>query len=168
MDALDTSPFDTAHSDQGSLATAPPAQTTTPSAGPGRRTRSDENPFPTVDASMRILAALAEQPDLLQHYAQQLGDQERDPKRPRYSSISDLQPTDDSTGRLDRQHSFRPSARQQDVHALTCADDHRVVCTTSCMECVGSPFYIFVASTSASNSTTPTQANSTHATFLLV
>ncbi|KAE9279588.1 hypothetical protein PR003_g28195, partial [Phytophthora rubi] len=125
MDALDTSPFDTAHSDQGSLATAPPAQTTTPSAGPGRRTRSDENPFPTVDASMRILAALAEQPDLLQHYARQLGDQERDPKRPRYSSISDLQSTDDSTGRLDRQHSFRPSARQQDVHALTCADDHR-------------------------------------------
>ncbi|KAE8962518.1 hypothetical protein PR001_g29683, partial [Phytophthora rubi] len=125
MDALDTSPFDTAHSDQGSLATAPPAQTTTPSAGPGRRTRSDENPFSTVDASMRILAALAEQPDLLQHYARQLGDQERDPKRPRYSSISDLQPTDDSTGRLDRQHSFRPSARQQDVHALTCADDHR-------------------------------------------
>ncbi|KAE9053837.1 hypothetical protein PF010_g32762 [Phytophthora fragariae] len=43
-----------------------------------------------------------------------------------------------------------------------------VVCTTSCLECVGSPFYIFVASTSAPNSTTPTQANSTHATFLLV
>ncbi|KAE9297378.1 hypothetical protein PF001_g16434 [Phytophthora fragariae] len=195
MDALDTSPFDTAHSDQGSLATAPPAQTTTPSAGPGRRTRSDENPFPTVDASMRILAALAEQPDLLQHYAQQLGDQERDPKRPRYSSISDLQPTDDSTGRLDRQHSFRPSARQQDVHALTCADDHRGKSPGSFVDyaraslaakfiplpAILSRLYDFLFGVcglsvlhfrrfdlSAQLGTTPTQANSTHATFLLV
>jgi hypothetical protein len=75
---------------------------------------------------MRILVALADEPDLLQHYARQIGGFERERKRPRYSSVSDfILDGEDGSTRSDRHHSFRPSARQQDIHALTCAEDHR-------------------------------------------
>ncbi|ETL44731.1 hypothetical protein L916_05010 [Phytophthora nicotianae] len=44
-------------------------------------------------------------------------------RRGRYPTISDSIPAAESSGRMDRQHSFRPSSR--DVHDLICAEDHR-------------------------------------------
>ncbi|ETO80203.1 hypothetical protein F444_05223 [Phytophthora nicotianae P1976] len=44
-------------------------------------------------------------------------------RRGRYPTISDSIPAAESSGRMDCQHSFRPSSR--DVHDLICAEDHR-------------------------------------------
>ncbi|KAL4158870.1 hypothetical protein PRNP1_004644 [Phytophthora ramorum] len=89
----------------------------------GKRTQGGDEPSDSIDA-MRVMAALADNPDLLQIYARQF--QSRGParQRPRYSGVSDLIPAVDSSAR-ERHHSFRPSVRQQEVHDLICADDHR-------------------------------------------
>lgn len=108
MDALIGVPIPSTHDNRVSHdAVAPPPPN--PSTRLGRRGHLDgASSFDMPGPSMRILAALAEQPDLLQHYARQLSSQGPEPKRPRYVGVSDLQAADDTSSRQDRQHSFRP------------------------------------------------------------
>ncbi|KAG2818379.1 hypothetical protein PC119_g13996 [Phytophthora cactorum] len=122
MDALEET--NAVQNSVGHSMTGPPLPDATRTDGAPRGTRRrDESTAGTADASMRILAALSEHPDLLQHYARQMSVAGQETKRPRYSSISDILSGDETPARPDRQHSYRPSTRQQDVHTLMCADD---------------------------------------------
>uniref|UniRef100_H3GN24 Uncharacterized protein n=1 Tax=Phytophthora ramorum TaxID=164328 RepID=H3GN24_PHYRM len=106
----------------------------------GKRTRGGDEPSDSIDA-MRVMAALADHPDLLQIYARQFQSRGSARQRPRYSGVSDLIPAVDSSA-PERHHSFRPSVRQQEVHDLICADDHR-----------GKPPAVFVEYSRSSRST---------------
>ncbi|OWZ21987.1 LOW QUALITY PROTEIN: hypothetical protein PHMEG_0003384 [Phytophthora megakarya] len=75
--------------------------------------------------SARILSALADQPDLFQLYARQLGSLRQDRQRLCYSAVYDLLLAEGSGDCVGSHYSFRPSAGQQEVPDLICADEHR-------------------------------------------
>ncbi|KAF1787834.1 hypothetical protein GQ600_6229 [Phytophthora cactorum] len=101
MDALEET--NAVQNSVGHSMTGPPLPDATRTDGAPRGTRRrDESTAGTADASMRILAALSEHPDLLQHYARQMSVAGQETKRPRYSTLGVLGTNSSTHTRVDR------------------------------------------------------------------